>query len=133
MVGPHTPLQWAWQPEPADRSRHTGGGHLPPKLGPERGCPQPLARWLYRQVHVAAAARGVQKHLEVSLICSLPSEKEMLPTVGGEGRDDFPHTYTGTHTHTHAHTLMPQLQALPIGLQTLAISQGVRWVRRRKR
>lgn len=57
--------------------------------------------------------------------------------MGGGGREDSSsapiHTHAHTHPLTHAHTLMPRLQALPVGLQTLGISQGERWARRRRR
>lgn len=38
-----------------------------------------------------------------------------------------------TYTHTLMHTHLPQLQALPMRLQTLGLSQGEKWAKRRKR
>lgn len=133
MVGPHAPLQWAWQPEPADRSRHTGGGHLPPALRPERGCPHP---WPDGSTARSTRQRqqGDSRNTWKSPVFA-PSQvgRSCSPQWEERGRGDSPHTYIGTHAHTHAHTLMPRLQALRFGLQILAISQGERWARRRKR
>lgn len=102
-------------------------------------------------------ARSTRQRGEFRNTWSLPhllpaKGKGDVPPLGGERERRLPicppphtlththtrvHTYTHsvthmharTHTHTRTHTLMPQLQALPIGLQTLGIPQGERWAR----